>query len=124
MERPPTAQEAWNAIVDYAAEPDATVETAGKRSENSIRVDEDRGIVFQKDDGDERVVPRTEFNHIWRRFRSNGEITRQEVGDMTSNWAGAALFGAMNIIFDVELDKTGYSMRLRFESDESERSDL
>lgn len=117
MARPPTAEEAWKAIVDYAEQPDATIETAGEGSENAIRVEDGRGIIFQKDDGDPRVVPQEEFNYVWRRFRSNGEITREEVGDMTTNWAGAALFGAMNMVFDVELDKTGYSMRLRFASE-------
>lgn len=112
-----TVEAAWDTIADHAQQPGATIETAHIGSENSINVDPGRGIIFQKGDGDERIVSRTEFEQIWRRFRSNGLISRDEVGDMTSDWAGAALFGAMNQLFDFELDKSGDSMRLFMEKE-------
>lgn len=40
-------------------------------------------------------------------------VTREEVGKETSAWAGAALFGALNDIFDLELDQSTSSIALR-----------
>lgn len=51
MSKPQTAEEAWQEILDYARQPGATIETAGKGSDNSIWAEPGQGIIFQKDDG-------------------------------------------------------------------------
>lgn len=105
-------EKAWKEIVQYAQQPDATVTTAQEGSENRIGVDTDQQIFFRKDGGTKRKVDRSEFNRIWRTLQEEGEITRKQVGDITSDWAGAALFGAIDAVFDLELDLNSSPIRL------------
>lgn len=107
-----SAETAWKELLEYGRQPGTIIETARESSVNEIGTDSPDEIFFRKNDGRKRKVPQHEFIEIWEIFQADGQITRKQVGDLTADGAGAALFGAMNDIFHADLDTSGSSMRL------------
>lgn len=113
MTVPETSDRAWKKITQYAKGPDATIETASWKNENEIRIDQENELIlFQREGKDERPVTREEFDKVWNQLLSPEGVTREQVGDITSKHTGSALFGALNDIFDLELDTSTSSMTL------------
>lgn len=112
MSQIPATDTAWENVIQYAQQPNTTIRTADRGSENEIGVDSNQQIFFRKPHGNKRPVQYSEFIEIWETFESTGQIMREQVGEMTSSWAGAALFGALNEIFNFELDTSASPIRL------------